>query len=303
MKRRLAAVKPLNRRSRFEALAVLLVSLALAACGDDSPPRPVTPAAQSADVAGLWMGSYHSTTGDSGTAVLDLKQENATLEGDVVFRRWGSSNNELAGFLKGSVQGDQITIRADGDTLSLPYEFHLEAALPDSNHLEGRFSHSMAGVTADFRLERQPRGEISVESSVGLEYAVSAMAFNGDSLWLATVEADYLVGKPGSGTLHRVRVYMPDYDAYWVATALASDGNVLWGPYPVNDKSDLIQFTRQGVIERRFSISHRTSGLAWDGEALWSLGPKAILYRLNESGEVTDSLETGCPDLYMLEYA
>lgn len=176
--------------------------------------------------------------------------------------------------------------------------------------LDGHMAFSLTGLAADITCRSLPRLRVSNEASIDVPYAVEAMAFFEDDLWLSTTTSDYVRMSLAGAVRDTVIVYY-SVGTRWTSSALTSDGTRLWGFLPGTvgspsgsyGYSDLLSFNAEGRLADSLRLWHRTGGLAFDGLDFWSLrADEPKLYRVRRFGAVVDSEQLGIPDAVHLEF-
>jgi hypothetical protein len=286
---------------------LILAALLLPGCGDDVS----RPGGQPQETRTLWQGSYVSgDQSDHGTMMLETVDTGGEVTGDLVIRSHVHEYPFDHLYLKGTTSGGVMSLQFDNSKIAYQFDFSLQAAIGAGVVLDGSFIHPTYGMTASFECHSIEIGTLTVESSYDLQTAVIGLAFDGKDIWASTSGSDYIRMDTDGMVLDTVAVFVRP-EVHWTSDALTSVGDNLFGHLPVTiidgsetrNESDIEEFTVEGVIVGSFRIGHRTSGLAWDGDHLWSLPVESDnLYSFDGSGAITENVEIGVPDLVDVEY-
>lgn len=298
-------VMPSIKRSWFLLLVTLAVTIQ-SGCDEDSGRLvPVEPF----EIVSL--GSFVSDDqSNRGVILLEIEYDGTETTGEAVIRSRNRDKPYVHVYLKGTYEGSDIQLSLDKDMIPYQYELTIQATIESGAVLTGIFFHSLDSLEADFQSVILETGAATVDSLVDLEVTTLGLAFDGEDIWVSTSTSDYFRMNL-DGSIEDTIVVLMRGDAHWTSDALTSDGTVLWGHYPVtiNDggeirnESDIEEFTKDGVITRSFRIPHRTTGLAVDGDDLWSLTIDSdSLHRFDSLGTILESIEIQLPDLVDIEY-
>jgi hypothetical protein len=291
----------------LSSLIMLLLSFAvLPGCETGIPnPPPVD------SELTVWLGTYSSSGGDdSGVIMLDITRSGGALTAEAIFRSRESESPYDHFYLKGSAHGDNIELSLDTDMIPYIFEFDLDLVVGSGGSLAGSFYHSAYDMTGDIECTRLETADAAVDTFVDIKAAGLGLAFDGEHVWMSASGRDYILIDSSCALVDTVAVLF-EYETHWVSDALTSDGSLLFGGYPVavtgpggtRNESDIIVFEKNGDISRRFRIGHRTSGLAWSGEYLWSLSTGSdYFYKLDLDGTNLESVSVGVPDLVDIEF-
>lgn len=296
----------MRTRSGLFALGALVVlgALGALATGCDDSTGPGDPIES---VPLTWIGTLADSE-STGALTIDLVQRGESLTGDVVVTTIPEMPAVEHLLVRGTLRDGALHLELDSDRIPYQFSFTLDGELDAALLLTGSLSYPAAGLEASIACRPLARGEVTVESSFDVPYAVKAMVFDGSKLWLSTIGDDYL-RMTTAGTLED-RVVVLYNDAHWTSGALTFDGSKLLGFLPTTvqgpggtrNESAMFEFDDAG-ISRRYDLPHRTSGLAFDGAGTWSLevGTRT-LFRFDASGAILDSLRIDVPDPYHLEF-
>jgi hypothetical protein len=288
-------------------LPALFAILLLAQFGceeDSSRPDPVEPYQL------ILLGSYaDDEQGDQGVILLDLEFAGAELTGHAVIKSRVNESPLLNVYLKGSSDGDDIQLDLDKEKIPYQYELTITATMGTGHDLTGTFSYPLGDLEAEFQAVTLETADAAVDTLVDLDVSTSGLAFDGEDIWVSTVTKDHILMNLDCAFVDTIAVFIRD--AHWTSDALTSDGTHLWGHLPVTvqgggevrNESDIQKFTKEGVIIDSFRIPFRATGLAHDGEYLWSLAADSgSLIRFDDQGTILESIELGLPDLVDIEY-
>ena len=289
---------------------ILVFSLLQFGCDDDGTgpingfvPEPVDE---------FWQGTYESLDhNQNGALLLDLTRTGTLVKGQIMLHGRGTDTTQRHFFLSGTSAGDSLHLGLDYDLISYQFTFSLAGEVSsDSTGFSGVFNLPIAGLEASLQADVQVLGELAADSSVELRYDIHALAVAGDHLWLSTLGSSY-VGMTLDGAIDStITVYLENM-AIWTSVGLAANGTSFWGTLPVSvsngtsvtNVADLIEFGYDGMVKQRVRVPMRVPGLAYDGSALWTLGPDIdVLYRLDGSGNVVETVPISVPDCTYLEY-
>ncbi len=279
-------------------------------CGDDSTgPVDVT---SPQPISEFWQGTYESADhSQDGAFLLDLVRTGSAVKGQIMLRDRGTSDTQRHLFLSGTSEGDSLLLGLDYDSHSYQFTFNFVGEVAgDSTSFTGNLSLPIAGLAASVQAEKQVLGELAVDSSEEIDHDIHGLAVAGDHLWMSTLGSSYL-GMTFAGVVDdTISVLLENY-ALWTSVGLATNGTSFWGTCPVtvsdgtdvHNVADLIEFGYDGMINQRVRVPMRVPGLAYEGSALWTLGPDSeALYRLDGSGSVVETVPISVPDLIYLEY-
>jgi hypothetical protein len=297
-------MKPINKAPLLPALVAALM-LAQLACEDKSAgPDPV----ETFQLA--FLGAYADEEhGDRGVIMLDIESDGSGLAGEAVIRSRVDEDPYIHVYLKGSTDGEDIELALDTDKVPYQYELTILATRGPGDDLEGSFSYPSGGLEAEFEASALEQADAAVEAYVDLDVSTGGLAFDGEDIWVSTVTRDHIIMSLGGAFIDTVVVLREG--AHWTSDALTSDGTHLWGHLPVTvsdggvirNESEIEKFTKEGVIVDSFRIPHRTTGLASDGEYLWSLKAESdSLFRLDGEGTILEAIEVPLPDLVDIDY-
>jgi hypothetical protein len=267
----------------FRLVLVLFPALG---CQDDS--EPLVPV----DFSGVWLGSATLL----GQVLLEVGDSDA-----VVMRRPGASPFYFP--VGVTTEGNALTAEALFDA---PTTYRFEGTLTGSEQLSGTFTLRLGG-TFPLELNRIPAGQMTAHLLLALDPSgVLALAFDRENLWLSTTE-NYLVVTPNGTVEDTVDVFYTQ-DAHWTSPILTFGHDLLWGTIAYGTssgtRSRVLPFNRTGIVfDQAFVLPHISSGLAHDGEHLWSLEhDSGKIFEVTEAGAVIDSLDLHHPDLYELAF-
>jgi len=282
-------------------LAILALLAVSAGCDSEGPTEPPSVASRE-----VWIGTYAVGPGlEHGVLAMDVRTAGEDASGLLVLRSRVSTAPYVQLHLSGSAVGDSLVLGPDPAWHPGLAGFRIRAAR-EGERLSGALRYASYSLEASLDCAgytvnaiAQPKFFIIRDTTiVGLTAA-------GADLWTSTPIFNYLVYDTTGVCQHSVPVfYYPD--ATWISDALTSDGNHLWGQYPVSvqggappDQSVLVEFTPAGQITARHDVLHRIIGLAHDATGLWSLPLGGDTFdRLDPaSGAVLESVEVAVPDL------
>jgi hypothetical protein len=286
---------------------IILIVVVVPGCGDDATPPPLAPAESFREI---WQGSWLSQDqSDRGTLILDVVRTGAHVTGDIVFRSYVSGDYRQL-YLKGLSGGDDLRLHLDTGKIPYQFEFTLQGAYGSSGDLTATFFYSVEDLRADVDGHVLEMGTLAVQDSFYLNTTVLGLAFDGERVWISTASDDFVRMSPDGTLLDQIVVWFRG-QYHYQSDALTSDGIRLWGhlpvqivtPYGTSYESDIEEFTKDGVITRDFRLSHRTSGLASDGDDLWSLPLESDgFYRFDKDGTILEKVAVQLPDLVDIEY-
>jgi hypothetical protein len=290
----------LSRMRLFLALVALAI-FAVIGCDDKSSgPDRTEPGLT------IWLGSNSDTGGvDSGAIMLDLIRNGRKVSAEAVIRSRVLEYPFDHIYFTGTADGDYIQLHLDTDRMPYDYEFDIQLTVGSGGTLEGSFYHSAYGMTADLECAELESADATADTFIDVRAVTLGLAFDGEHIWISTSGRDYFIMDSTAAIVDTIAVLF-ETDMHWTSDALTSDGTLLWGGFPVTvtdpdgsrNESDIIEFTKDGSISRRFRIGHRTSGLAWSGEDLWSISIESdLLYRLGLDGSVLQTVTVDVPDL------
>ena len=176
--------------------------------------------------------------------------------------------------------------------------------------MTGSFYYSTYDMTGDVDCAGLEWAEAGADDVIDVNAVILGLAYDSENVWMSTSGMDHILMDSTSALVDTVVVFL-EGEARWTSDALTSDGTVMYGAYPVtvagpegsSNESDIVEFEKDGDVLRRFRIGHRTSGLAWSGEDLWSLPIGSdSLYMLDLDGTVLDAVHAGVPDLVDIEF-
>lgn len=280
-------------------LLMALLALAVAGCGDDGPARPQDP-------SGTWLGSF--AAGDSTGAFSLRLDDDQDVRGELVLHLEPASILGEYFLVRGTLRGRALRLELDTDRVAYEYTLTLTALVGEDGGLTGTISCPTAALAVPFTARRLAVGALHEERSVILPENVTSMVHDGERLWLATGDDDYLRLDAQGAVTDTVTVMYGD--AHWTSGALTTAGDHLLGFLPravpvgghYRAVSAMFEFDANG-ISREFNLPHRTGGLARDGDDYWSLAAGTRrLYRFDLTGAVLDSLDTDVPDACHLEF-
>lgn len=258
-----------------------------------------------------WLGTYSSSGGDdSGVIMLDIARNDRTLTAEAIFRSRESEYPYDHIYLKGRVRGDDIELSLDTERIPYVFEFDLDLVMGSGGSLSGSFYHSAYDMTGDIDCTVLETADAAVDTFVDIKAAGIGLAYDGEHVWMSASGRDHILIDSTFALVDTVAVLF-EYETHWVSDALTSDGTLLFGGYPVTVtvpggtrlESDIIVFEKNGDISKRFRIGHRTGGLAWSGEDLWSLPTGSdYLHRLDLDGSSLESVSVDVPDLVDIEF-
>lgn len=295
-------MKP-GRRIRY-GWAPLLAG-ALIACGGDQLIDPGIPEREFS--VGSWVVEE---SGDRGVILLDITTAGGEVTGTLLLQRregpfpWDPPPRL---FVSGTREGDRLFLTLPSEEIS-PGEFSLAATSEDSG-LSGTFALSGLADSVTFEAREVPIGTLSSRSLMDFSICAQGLAFDGASLWVGASLEGYLKMTTG-GLIQDTITVSVDTGQAWTSDALTADGTGrLWGHDPVglveagHRVSELVEFNSDGTITRESQMSHRTTGLAWDGANLWSLGHQLdTLYRMDDAGIVLERVPVEPPDLIDVDF-
>jgi hypothetical protein len=242
--------------------------------------------------------------------MLDITKAGSSATGEVVIRSRDGDSHFWHLYLSGSVRGDEIHFDVDTDRVGYTFSIDFEVTFEEDGTLTGYFHHPVYDVTADFNCIELAQTDAAVDSFIDINAVVLGMAFDGDDTWLSTSGKDYFLLDSTALFVDTVEVFL-GLGAHWTSDALTSDSTLLWGHYPVTvsgpggarNESDVVEFDKNGEIQRTFRVGHRITGLAWSSTGLWSLSTQSdVLYRFDLQGAVLETVEIGIPDLVDVEF-
>jgi len=294
----------------FRVSLIFLFTLLQFGCDGDGtgPVNVISPQPQ----AEFWQGTYESRDhSQDGAWLLDLVRTGSTVKGQIVLRDRGAKDTQDHFFLSGTADGDSLRLGLDYDSYNYQFTFDFRGKVAsDSTTFTGSFSLSTSGLQATVQAEKQVLGDLAVDSSQDFPHDIVGLAVAGDHLWTSTLHASYL-GMTFAGAIDDTISVLLENQALWTSVGLATNGSSFWGTLPVSvsdgtgvhNVADLIEFGYDGMIKQRTRIPMRAPGLAYDGSALWTLGPDSeALYRLDGSGSVIETVPISVPDLIYLEF-
>jgi hypothetical protein len=260
------------------------------------------------NISGTWRGDYFTAAkNDSGTFIVEITRHGEGFSGEAVLK--SSIRNEPHYlFIKGTVSKDEISIELNKDEIPYQITFMLQAVLIDSQHFAGDFFYSPENLNAVIRCEKLKKGSCEIIDLFEVpNTTVISMAFDGSNIWLSTVFNDYIKLSTASIMVIDTVVVYDEKNQHWTSDALTSDRIFLWGHLPLvvsnRVESRIIKFNKAGAIVNIFQIPHRTSGLAFDGNLLWTLNEsESKLYQFDDSGNIYKNLYINLPDVIQLEY-
>jgi len=298
-------MKPTNK---VPLLPMLVVASMLAQLGCEeksSRPVPVEP------YKAVLLGTYADDgQGDWGVIMLDIDSEDETLTGEAVIRSRAHDDPFLHVYLKGSMDGEDMELDLDTDKVPYQYELTILATKGPGDDLAGAISYPAGGLEAEFEASVLEQADAQVQDFVDLDISSKGLAFDGEDIWVSTITSDYVIMNL-EGVFEDTVVVLLWEEAHWTSDALTSDGTHLWGHLPVTvggggvalNQSEIKEFTKEGMVVDSFRIPHRTTGLASDGEFLWSLKAESdSLFRFDGEGAIQEGIELPLPDLVDIDY-
>lgn len=290
-------------------LAGILMLLTIPSCrtsDDEFFPPAIT------NFQGFWQGTYVAAGPvRSGTLVLDLYQHGSTVLGDLVFRDDADFHASYALKVIGSVTGNELSLELDRSRYPYPYTLSLLLHRTDSTLAAGNMMFVLYSLNANVSLRNIRLGTTTVTDSVTIQDHVRSIAVSNHTLWISTSE-QFLAADSLHGPMDTTNVTISIGtigDLIWTSSTLASAGTTVWGDLPASisngpNYSHILSIDPDGNLTGTFDIRSRTSGLAYDGTALWAYcyEPNNI-YRIETGGTFTDSVTVPVPDAIHLEYA
>jgi len=259
----------------------------------------------------MWLGSYSSSgDDDSGAIMIDINRTGRTATAELVIRSHEQETPYNHLYLKGSVHGDDLDLGLDTDRIAYSFTFDVELTIGPGGTMSGSFYFSTYDMTATFDCVELESAEVGADTFIDVSAVTLGLAYDSEDIWISTSSRDHFLMDSTGAFVDTVVVFLVG-DARWASDALTSDGSLLYGGYPVTvggpegsrNESDIVEFTKDGTVSRRFRIGHRTSGLAWSGTGLWSLPIESdSLYRLDLEGTVLETVPAGVPDLVDIEF-
>jgi hypothetical protein len=300
-----------RRSFKFSPLPLILVFILLQfGCDDDTtgPDNFIYPT-----TAEFWQGTYESLDHTQhGALLLDLTRTGNAVKGQIVLRDRGGDDRQRHFLLSGASADSNLHLALDYD--AIPYLFSFEFAgvvSSDSTSFTGAFSLPSSGLDASVQAERLNLRELALDSKREVPNDIHGLAVMGDHLWVSTLSYGYLSMPLTEIAFDDTVFVLLEVSAIWTSHDLTASETALWGTIPtslvdatgVHNRADLIKFTPDGTIEQKVEIPMRSSGLAYDGSAVWNLGPNSeALYRLDATGNVVETVPVSVCDLNQLEY-
>jgi hypothetical protein len=269
--------------------------LGILGCSDD-PVRQPEPQTETREV---WMGRFNGQ-GVFGYMILDLRAVGAEVTAQLTFRRHGDLDARFA-TLAGTMNDDVISLGFD-----YPVGNHDTFTGQRSSSLTGTFAFTPAGLDVEFECDELEVLPTEVVDRFDVDHPVMALAHDGENLWLSTTSNFQRISPEGERLAVRVFYLV----GYWTTDAFATDGTRLWGHLPgtliegnvSRQVSHLIEFDETGTVNSAVLVEHRTAGLAWDGENLWSLEDRSRLHRLSASGGTLETMDLELVEAHALDY-
>jgi hypothetical protein len=288
-------------RLRYHAFALGL--LIVAGCGGNDTTAPPPPTTESH----TWIGSF-TEGGVRGALSLEASVTDGNVTGQIVITRVPTLNVAEHMYVYGTMD-DSLHLALDTNRVAYQFTFNIDAALDSSNNLSGTITYPLAGLFTSFTAHTIAERDVSTILSYDIPTYVRSMVWDGARLWVSTLNDEFLRFNDHGVFQDQIIVYYAP-GIRWTSGALTFDGRYLLGFLPTTiqnpggtvNGSSLYKFDETG-IKSRYEISHRTWGLAYDGEDYWSLDlEQRQLVQLDTSAVVLDSLAIDVPDPYHLEY-
>ena len=295
-------------RVLLPGLAIILFS----GCNDDDakpdlePFRGTWTGATEAEALGGTVQAPAHDGHEQGAAVLEMEVFEGRIRGTLIVQTTPGISPWVAA-VSGNVSEDGLHLEDDYEQPIVA----MDLTLNGDGHLGGTIelpqTPDQSGTIA---LDRIPKGSVlATPIATYLQTDVSALAWDGQRLWVSTLGDDYILMSPNGQPEDTVAVFYVN-DIHWNSNALAFGNGRLWGfiPFTLSPGFSgirILPFTRDGILFGGAFVLHmQTSGLAHDGDHLWSLNRAAgRIYQISETGDVTDSLAVEHLDTYHLEYA
>ncbi|MBD3220889.1 hypothetical protein GF314_06565 [bacterium] len=294
---------------RLVALATLAVLILSAGCSDDDD-DPTAPAITDTE-ARFWVGTLTGdATRDTWEVALALDREGPDLDGQLLLLDRIGGVWQLFQVL-GTVADHTVDLEIDPAHGADPDDFACRLSGWEGG-LAGTLTVGWTSTGGAVSVRDVPRRTLIEVGARMHEEGFSGLVHDGDQLWLPTFGEGWHRYDDEGSYLGLTEVLLHDPDIYWTSPHVAWDGAFLHGSHPVNVSgddgtthvADIVTFTSGGVVETRTRISHRTRGLAWDGEAFYSLDPDAgHLHRVAPDGQDLAVRNLEVSDLYHLEVA
>jgi len=233
--------------------------------------------------------------------VLDVEQTGTAVTGEIVYGGEPAEHFFLAGTLNGS------DLRMNLDPARGPYTFTflLEASVQNNGSLLGDMQLSTGSWVANFQAPVLLRRQAVLKAHYDMPYAVKSLAFDGQYLWLGTINDDYVRVTTAGGVVDTIPIFWYG-DVHWTSSTLAWDGHEMWGTLPGNSAAGefdtVFGFNTAGRTGDSLVIHHRSQGLAYTGlNGWWSLA-NSTLRHFDGTGAIVDSVHIGVPDAVHLDY-
>ncbi len=292
----------------ISSLLFLLAIFLLSGCETGIPSGPPS----SDPELTVWLGSYSSSEDDdSGAFMIDIYRVGNAVSAELVIRSREEENPYDHLFLNGSARGNDIDLELNTDLINYGFSFDLELTMSSDGTMSGSFYYSTYDMTADVACVELEGAAAEADTSFDMSFVSLGLAYDSTDVWISTSTRDHILMDPATTAFIDTVVVFIAEEARWTSEALTSDGTVLYGGYPITvsgpegsrSESDIIEFEKDGDFVRRFRIGHRTSGLAWSGEDLWSLPIESdYFYRVGLDGTVLESVPASVPDLVDIEF-